>query len=294
MINLPDFSSYCEAACLEYWGQPDRKNFKELRWGPRDGYGGRSLSIKKKSWYDADAERGGSTLELIAIEEGYTDADGKPDTRGKRFFEVWRIGYDKKIITEPPPEPRAPIAAKIRKVFPYTDEQGKHLYDVVRFDTTNPDERFRYRLPSGEWKLGRTRRVLYRLPAVISAVKADALILVTEGEKDAETAVALGYVATTACGGVGEWRDAYDKSFAGADVVIVADNDQHGRGQEHAADVAAHLRKVARRVRVIMFPQKDLTEWVKAGGDRAALDLLITQADHALGSGLADAAAAVN
>jgi hypothetical protein len=79
MINLPDFSAYCEAACIVFWGEPDRKNFKELRWGRRDGYGGRSYSIRKKRWYDADNKRGGSTLELIAFEQGWTDTNGKPD-----------------------------------------------------------------------------------------------------------------------------------------------------------------------------------------------------------------------
>jgi hypothetical protein len=277
MINLPDFSAYCEAACIAFWGEPDRKNCKELSWGRRDGYGGRSYSIRKKRWYDADNRRGGSTLELIAFEQGWMDTNGKPDTRGKRFFEVWRIGYQKKIIAEPPPDPRPQFEAKIRAVFRYTDEQGKHLYDVVRFDTEHKDERFRYRLPNGEWKLGKTRRVLYRLPALVAAIKAGERVLLCEGEKDAETAVSLGYTATTNCGGIGEWRATYDKFFAGADVVVVADNDQHGKGREHADEIAAQLSKVAAHLRVLMFPQKDLTEWVKAGGDRAALDARIEQ-----------------
>jgi hypothetical protein len=122
--TLPDFDDYCEAACIEYWGQPDRRNSKELCWGPRNGYGGRSYNIKKKRWYDAEAKRGGSTLQLIALQEGYTNAAGKPDTRGKHFFDVWRIGYEKKIITEPPPESRD---QKIRKVFPYPDEGGNYF-----------------------------------------------------------------------------------------------------------------------------------------------------------------------
>jgi hypothetical protein len=277
MIDLPDFSTYCQDACLNFWGEPDRRNFRELRWGQRDGYGGRTYNIKRKCWYDADAECGGSTLELIAFEQGWTDTNGKPDTRGKRFFEVWRIGFQRKIIAEPPPDPHAPFEETIRAVFHYTDEQNKHLYDVVRFDTENKDDRFRYRLPSGEWKLGTTRRILYRLPALIAALKAGERVLICEGEKDADSAVALGYAATTNCGGAGEWRAAYDKFFAGADVVVVADNDVHGKGREHGTDVAAHLSKFAAHVRVVMLPQKDLTEWLKAGGDRAALDALIEQ-----------------
>jgi hypothetical protein len=284
MIDLPDFRKYCEAACIDFWGEPDRRNFKELRWGQRDCYGGRTYNIRKKCWYCADAKCGGSTLELIAFEQGWTNLSGKPDTLGKRFFDAWRIGYEKKIIAEPPPARRVPIEAKIRAIFRYTDEQGKHVYDVVRFNTENKGDRFRYRLPSGEWKLGKTRRVLYRLPELIAAVEAHKRILVCEGERDAETAVALGYAATTNCGGAGEWRAAYDEFFAGADVVIVADNDQHGKGQGHAADVAAHLGKVAASLRIVMFPQKDLTEWVESGGTRAALDALIDKAPEQNGA----------
>jgi hypothetical protein len=182
MIALPDFSIYCEAACIEYWGHPDKRNFKELRWGKPDGYSGRSFNIKKKRWYDRDAKRGGSTLTLIALEEGLTDQNGKPDVRGKRFFEAWRLGYQKKIIAEPPPEQRGG-PKDIRAAFPYRDENGAHLYDVVRFNTDEVDERFRYRLPSGEWKLGKTRRVLYRLPELIAAIKASERVLVCEAKR---------------------------------------------------------------------------------------------------------------
>src|SRR5262249_38886761 len=81
----------------------------------------------------------------------------------------------------------------------------------------------------------------------------------------------------------------------GADVVVVSDNDQQLRdkktgalqfhpdgrpmlpGQDHAAAVARRLRKVAAQVRTIIFPQKDLSDWVAAGGTREALDELIAQ-----------------
>jgi Protein of unknown function (DUF3631) len=183
----------------------------------------------------------------------------------------------KKIITEPPPQSRAPVEAKIRAAFPYKDENGKHVYDVVRFDTENKDQRFRYRLPSGEWKLGNSRRVLYRLPELIAAIKAGERVLFCEGEKDVEYAVALGYAATTNCGGVGQWRVGYDQHFKGADVVIVGDNDDPGR--KFAAERAGHLQKVAKILRSVFPPEgKDLTEWVKAGGTRVQFDVLIQAA----------------
>ena len=55
---------------------------------------------------------------------------------------------------------------------------------------------FRQRRPDGrggwDYKLGYTRRVLYRLPQVIAAVKAGQLITVVEGERDVHTLEAKG------------------------------------------------------------------------------------------------------
>jgi hypothetical protein len=48
MTDVPDFDAYTEAACVAFWGEPDKRNFKELRWGGGNGYGGRSYNIKKK------------------------------------------------------------------------------------------------------------------------------------------------------------------------------------------------------------------------------------------------------
>jgi len=73
----------------------------------------------------------------------------------------------------------------------------------------------------------------------------------------------------------------------GADVIVVSDNDANGRGQRHADNVARILRDgVAKRVRVIMFSVKDLSEWIAAGNTREELDAMI---EAALGY-IADAA----
>jgi hypothetical protein len=50
------------------------------------------------------------------------------------------------------------------------------------------------------------------------------------------------------------------------------------RGQDHAVRVVKHMRKVAAHARTVIFPQKDLTAWVEAGGTRAALEDLIEAA----------------
>jgi len=142
---------------------------------------------------------------------------------------------------------------------------------------TKLKDRCRYQRADGEWKLGKTPRVLYRLPETIAVVKAGKRLDICEGENDADTATALRYVAITNPEGINKWLPRFDAVLAGAaDVVIVSDNDAHGEGQAFAAEKAE--RKVATRVRVIIFSQKDLTE--QAGGTREQLDALIEAAPN--------------
>ena len=110
----------------------------------------------------------------------------------------------------------------------------------MRFDTADPDDRFRQRRPDGNggwiWDTKGVRtHVLYRLPALIEAVTAGQRVLITEGERDCNTAVALGFAATTMPGGVSKWRSEYDEFFRGADVVIVSDNDPQARDKKTGA-----------------------------------------------------------
>jgi Virulence-associated protein E-like domain len=299
MSNFPDFKTFCQAACIKLWGEPDRATAKELRWNGGDAYSARTFNPRKSTWFDAGAKCGGSTLELARYAKNKPPLK-KGELRGKLFFEAWGDAYGLEYVPEPPPKANGggkPIIA----AYPYHDEQGALLFEVVRFDTAEPLERFKQRRPDGQggwiWKTKGTRIVLYRLPEVIRAVQAGKRILVCEGEKDANTAlVRLGFVGTTMPGGVGKWRREFDEFFRGADVVVVSDNDQQlkdpktgvpmfhpdGRsmlpGQDHAAAVARRLSKVAAHVRTIIFPQKDLSEWVAAGGTREALDAMIDAA----------------
>jgi putative DNA primase/helicase len=297
MTTVSDLRAHCQTACLKLWGEPDQRNKKELRWNGDSNYSYRSFNVSKGVWYDAGAKVGGSTLELAAYALGKLT---KP-LRGADLIAAWQYAYDQKWIPDPPPaKPKGSGGKPILATYPYTDENGDLLFEVLRFDTTNSAERFRQRQSDGKggwiWNIGGVRRVLYRLPELIAAVKTGKCVLICEGEKDANSAVKLGYAATTMPGGVAKWRAEYDEFFRGADVVVVSDNDPQlkdpktgklqvhpdGRpklpGQDHAAKLAKRLCKVAARVRVIIFPQKDLSDWIAAGGDRAQLDTMIEQA----------------
>ena len=194
-----------------------------------------------------------------------------------------------KLTGEPKPQPQRKAngkasgkLGKIVAIYDYTDEAGTLLFQVTRHDPKD----FRQRRPNGKggWidNTDGVRRVPYRLPQIIAAIAAGQITLVVEGERDVATADALGYVASCAPGGVGMgWRDEYDAHFTGADVVIIPDNDADpNKGPRYAKDIAGHLVKVARNVRMLTLPEsvKDLSEWVEAGGTREALATMIINA----------------
>ncbi len=91
-----------------------------------------------------------------------------------------------------------------------------------------------------------------------------------EGEKDVETLRAWGFTATTNAGGAKYWSEAFDADLAGADVVILPDNDD--AGQQRALMRGAGLMGKAKSVRVLDIaaqwkeaPEKaDISAWKEA------------------------------
>jgi hypothetical protein len=168
--------------------------------------------------------------------------------------------------------------------YDYRDEAGKLLFQVCRLDPKN----FRQRTPDATkpggwtWKTAGVRRVLFRLPEVLAAVAAGKTLFITEGEKDCLALVAAGFAATTGSGGALKWRDDYNESLGGADVVILPDKDTPGR--QHAALVAESLHGTAKRVRVIELPDvdgkhvKDAADYFNARGTGEQLRELVAAA----------------
>ncbi|HSL82886.1 MAG TPA: toprim domain-containing protein [Thermoanaerobaculia bacterium] len=161
------------------------------------------------------------------------------------------------------------------QTYTYTDEEGRVLFQVVR--KVNPTKFFQRR-PDGKdgWinSLKDVRRVLYRLPEVLAAVRENQPVYVVEGERDADNLAHLGLVVTTNSGGPGRWRKDLSKSLHGARVVILPDNDDEGR--EHAQKVAKALHEVAAEVRVLELPDLpdggDVSDWIETMGHQGAGD----------------------
>ena len=169
--------------------------------------------------------------------------------------------------------------ADILATYDYVDEQGALLYQVVR----KTGKRFRQRKPSGDnggwdWKVRSVRRVLYRLPELLSA-PADAPIYLVEGEKDVDALVAEGLVATCNSGGAGkllrDYAEHAQSVLKDRDVRIIADADDVGR--LHATQVSRALTGHARSVKVIELPShKDAHAFLCAGGTVRQIDELFS------------------
>jgi hypothetical protein len=160
----------------------------------------------------------------------------------------------------------------------YHDANGDPLGLVVRWEVpadpadpdSEPGKRF---LPVSKtangWALAGmpTPRPLYGLPALL-ATAAGSRVYVTEGEKAADAARAVGLVATTSPHGAKSAHKADWSPVAGRDVVILPDHDKAG---EDYADTVARLATAAgaRSVRVVRLVElwADMPE----GGDMADL-----------------------
>ncbi len=167
---------------------------------------------------------------------------------------------------------------RIIATYDYHAADDTLLYQTVRYEPKD----FRQRRPNGNggwtWDLEGVQRVLYRLPALLVADPA-APVYVCAGEKDADALHGLGLVATTNVGGEGrgKWLAQYNDWLRQRHVVVLEDNDPTGR--HHAQAVARALYPGAASVKILALPglpaKGDVSDWLAAGGTRAALASLV-------------------
>jgi 5S rRNA maturation endonuclease (ribonuclease M5) len=158
--------------------------------------------------------------------------------------------------------------------YDYLDSAGELVFQVVRYSPKD----FRQRRPDGSggwiWNLDKVRPLVFHLPEITEAIALGKTIVIVEGEKDVLNLAKLGIVAT--CNAMGaanlkaktpKWKREHALYLAGADVVILPDNDEAGR--RHAKAVASSLKNIARRIRVLELPdlppKGDVTDWLAAG-----------------------------
>lgn len=150
--------------------------------------------------------------------------------------------------------------------YPYTDPDGTIRYYNVRFEP----KAFRMAGPDGRVS-GLPKdlaRLPYNLPNVLAAIQQGQTVFWVEGEKDVATLARDGKIGTTAAGGASaQIPVAWRQYLAGADLVVVADNDDVGRA--YARRVARAFVDVTAACRVVTVgvqrPKADLTDHREAG-----------------------------
>jgi hypothetical protein len=240
-------------------GEPNREmsTRRQLRYGRNGSLAIELAGDKRGEWFDHEAGVGGGPLELVQREVGGANGEAI----------AWLREQGVKIGTEP--------TKRIVATYAYRDETGAVLFEVVRFEPKT----FRQRRPNGTWSVKGVRQVPYRLPELLERPEG-ASVYIVEGEKDVDRLRRLGVVATCNAGGAGGWRAELNRHFAGADVVVLPDNDEPGRA--HAAKVARGLRDVAASVRIVelpgLAPKGDVSDWIDAGGSVEDLQALVERA----------------
>lgn len=183
--------------------------------------------------------------------------------------------FPREDVKDRPFIPRREIA-----VYPYTDEEGRILYEKVRYEPKD----FRQRSPDGSggwrWSIEGVRRVPFQLCELLANPGRHVLLL--EGEKDVLTAESLDLLATCTTEGAGcGWDDdTYPTFLRGRRVTIIPDEDRAGIAHAMRVSGCLMMHGVG-SVRVVRLPglseHGDLSDWVAAGGTREQLVLIATK-----------------
>jgi hypothetical protein len=186
------------------------------------------------------------------VEKGKTVSGGRTFPTDKDAITAYKLG-----------EPTA--------IWKYQNGHGEPVGLVVRWD--KPDGKaIRPITRNGDgWLMSAMPepRPLYRLPELAEAKR----VVVVEGEKCADAARALGFVATTSSGGCKAGEKTDWSPLAGKDVWLLPDNDDGGRN--YVVVVAGILEKVtpAPTLYVVGLPglpeKGDIVDWIAAHGDAA-------------------------
>ena len=174
----------------------------------------------------------------------------------------------------------------LEKEWLYRSEDGDVLFTKRRYKTNDhKGKTYSIHRVDAQGKriagLKDTRIVPYQLPELLDAKTAGRAIYLVEGEKAADALISIGAIATTSHTGAGSWPAEITQYFAGANIVVIPDNDEPGR--QYARRAIQNLLPVAKSIRYLdldlMVEGDDAHEWVyHAKGTRKELAELAKQA----------------
>lgn len=186
-----------------------------------------------------------------------------------------KSGRPPKRLTAPEKINPSDLSWEQTNTYHYFNAEGTETQRVYRLEAYDSEgarhKSFKQEFWSGtEWVTSKPidfDAVLYRHPQVLEALDSRTPIWCLEGEKDVETAEAIGLVATTNTQGAGSFPESLLPIFADADVRIVIDRDIAG----YKRGVTLHQQFLSRGANVtLLLPRvedskADFTDHVEAG-----------------------------
>jgi len=212
-----------------------------------------AVNPEKGVWKCHGCGAGGNVYDWVAKRDNIDLAEAR------RRLGNGNVSADPKSSQNQVTQPQRRIVA----TYDYKDENGKPLYQVLRFEPKD----FSVRRPDGNggwvWGLGDARKVLYHLDDIKRAIEYGETIFITEGEKDCDNLWGIGLVATTAPFGAGKWQPEYAECLKGGRIVILPDNDEPGIA--HGLDIARSLYGQTKMLKLLALNGcKDVSDWLQA------------------------------
>ena len=170
---------------------------------------------------------------------------------------------------------------RIDAVYNYVSYNGQYAFTKIRLEGKKllygilKNERFSYGLPRNTPR--KSLKAIYgSVQALNKAISESKPIFVTEGERDVDTMMKQGYIAFT-YGGVNDWQADFAELVEGADVVILADNDEPGKAV--ANTILRDIQSVVKSAKIIIpmpdIPKADITDYFEAGHSKQEFEQMI-------------------
>lgn len=173
---------------------------------------------------------------------------------------------------------------KIEAVYNYVSINGEYAYTKIRLEGKKmlfgmlKDGRFEYGLKGRNKK--EFNAIFGSVSRIKEAIERNEPIFIPEGEKDVNTLIKKGYAAFS-CGGANDWNKNISELCNGAEVIILADNDDPGK--KLAATIEKDLKGISKSVKIIVpmpdTPKADITDYFEAGHTVEEFEYLIRTSD---------------
>lgn len=170
---------------------------------------------------------------------------------------------------------------RLEAVYTYVSINGNYAFTKLRLEGKKiiygkmQNDRFSYGLGHDAGR--KSYKAIYgSLQSIKKAITDGKPIFIPEGEKDVDTLSKQGYTAFS-YGGVNDWQSDFSTLVQGADVYILADNDEPGK--RVAETIQNDIKGVAKSSKIIVpmpdVPKADISDYFNAGHTKQEFEQLL-------------------